>query len=210
MNSLNLYFEEDSPKAEILQGAMEEFIEFGKKGARMQSIANRAGVNKALLHYYFTNKETLHKEVLRRVFRKGMSNISHSLEDSQDPPEQICELIRAYFHFISTSPELPRLMIHEISSNPEEVAELLNKMFSESFDYPGAILGIIRKGIERKQFREVDPRQFLVTVLSSIIFYFVAKPMFIRVLRIEDEQSFQRERVDHLIHVLMHGIERSP
>jgi len=204
------YFEEESPRAEILQGAMEEFIEFGKKGARMQSIADRAGVNKALLHYYFSTKENLHKEVLRRVLEKGFSQISQSLEIPMEPADQIRSLIHSYFEFFRKFPELPKLMIHEITSSPQEVAEFFGKLFSENPNYPMAFAEVIREGIARKQFRPVDPRQFLITTVSAIIFFFVAKPLFIDILEIEDGDQFLDERLDHLQEILMDGLERSP
>jgi TetR/AcrR family transcriptional regulator len=203
------YFDEEPPKAEILQAAMDEFIEFGKKGARMQSIADRANVNKALLHYYFSSKDNLHKEVLRRVFERGMSNISASLELQLEPKDQIRSLIRAYFNVIKTFPELPKLMIHEMASNPEPTADFFGKMFTETTHYPRAILDVINEGIEKKQFKPIDPKQFLITVISTIIFFFVAKPMFLRILDISDEQKFINERPDQLVEILMTGIERS-
>lgn len=205
----SIQFEEDSPKAEILQAALEEFVEFGSKGARMQSIADRAGVNKALLHYYFANKKNLHQEVLRRIFRKALTQISRSLDVPSDPERQICMLVRQYFRFIREFPELPRLMIHEISSNPDQVADLFSKLFTETHHFPGAIIDILRNGMEKGQFRKTDPQQTLISILSTVIFYFIAKPLLRNVLDIKDEETFLDERVNHVENFVMHALKRS-
>jgi len=208
MNPKSQYFNEESPKAEILQAAMEEFTQFGKKGARMQAIADRAGVNKALLHYYFSSKENLHKEVLRRIFQSAFSRISESLTSSDDPDKQLRELISAYFGFIRAVPELPRLMLHEITINPEAIEKFFAPLLTAERNYPEAILKMIRRGIEKKQFRKVDPQQFMITLLSTIIFYFIAKPVLTNVLSIEDEEEFLDQRKQHIQDVLLTYLER--
>ena len=208
MNPTSHYFNEESPKAEILQAAMEEFMQFGKKGARMQAIADRAGVNKALLHYYFSSKENLHKEVLQRIFQSAFSRISESLTSSDDPVEQMRELISAYFDFIRTFPELPRLMLHEITTNPEAIEKFFAPLLTSERNYPEAILDMIRSGIESGHFRKVDPHQFMITVLSTIIFYFIAKPVLTTVLSIQDEEKFLDRRKQHIQDVLLTYLER--
>jgi len=201
-------FQEDSPKAEILQAALEEFVEFGKKGARMQSIADRADVNKALLHYYFTSKDNLHQEVLRRIFQKAMENISGPLETSAAPDRQIRLLIRRYFTFIRNFPELPRLMVHEISSQPREVAHFFAQLFTEDRHFPRAIMDILRDGMDQGQFRQDDPRQTLITILSTILFFFIAKPLLTNVLEIENEDTFFNQRLAHVENFVMYALER--
>lgn len=208
MNTRSQYFNEESPKAEILQAAMEEFLQFGKKGARMQAIADRAGVNKALLHYYFSSKENLHKEVLHRIFQSAFSRIGESLTKSHEPREQMRELISAYFDFIRTFPELPRLMVHEITTNPESIGKFFAPLLTGERNYPQAILDMIRRGIENKQFRKVDPQQFMITLISTIIFYFIAKPVLTTVLSLGDEEEFLNKRKQHIQDVLLTYLER--
>jgi len=208
MNSRKKYFKEESPKAEILYAALEEFVQFGKKGARMQSIADRAGVNKALLHYYFSSKENLHREVLRRMFENAFTGISASIQEATEPRDQVRELIERYYDFISTFPELPRLMLHEINTNPEEIASFFSTVFIGVNHYPQTILGVIRNGIEKQQFRDVDPKQFLITTLSSILFFFGGKPLLTAVLEIDDEAEFIRQRKQHVLDVLLTYLER--
>lgn len=208
MNAREDYFKEESPKSEILYAALEEFVQFGKKGARMQSIADKAGVNKALLHYYFSSKDNLHKEVLKRMIENAFSRISTSMEESSDPRDQIRQIIGKYYDFICTFPELPRLMLYEINTNPEEIASFFSQVFIGEQHVPQSILGVIRAGIENGQFREVDPRQFLITALSTILFFFGGKPLLTRVLEIEDEAEFIRQRKQHVLDVLLTYLER--
>lgn len=208
MNKQEPYFDEESPKAEILQAALDEFVQFGKKGSRMQSIADRAGVNKAMLHYYFSSKENLHREVLRRMFENAFSRISASLEEATEPRDQIRKIIERYYDFICTFPELPRLMLLEINTNPEEISSYFPQLFIGENNYPRRILDIIREGIAKNQFRPVDPKQFLITVLSTILFFFGGKPLLTQVLHIEDEAEFIRQRKQHILDVLLTYLER--
>jgi len=204
-----VWFDEESPKAEILQAALQEFAEFGKKGARMQSIADRAGVNKALLHYYFSSKENLHQEVLRRVFSRGMSQISSSFDDTISPGDQIRLLVRNYFTFIRSFPALPRLLITEMATNQEDVTSLLARTFEQGdLPIPGKLLEVIRQGITSGDFRPVDPRQFLITVIGSVVFYFIGRPLFQPVLHITEEEAFIEQRAAHLEELLLAGLER--
>ncbi|MCF7804679.1 MAG: TetR/AcrR family transcriptional regulator [Candidatus Marinimicrobia bacterium] len=210
MNTRKEYFDEGSPQSEILYAALEEFVQFGKKGARMQSIADRAGVNKALLHYYFSNKENLHQEVLRRIFQYAFSRVSASLEEASEPRDQMRELISRYYDFIAEFPELPRLMIHEIHTNPDEIVAMFSQIFTsrEDRNYPQAIFEVITQGIQKGQFRQVDPRQFMITILSTILFFFVAKPLLTKVIGIENEEKFIIQRKAHIQDVLLTYLER--
>lgn len=208
MSDPTIYFKEDSPKAEILQAALDEFVQYGKKGARMQAIADKAGVNKAMLHYYFSSKENLHQEVIQRVINHAFSEISATIEANKEPKEQVRALIGTYYDFIAAFPELPHLILHEINSNPVEIASLFSHIIIGDNQAPQTILHVIRQGTEQKQFREVDPRQFLITILSSVIFFFVGKPLLTRVLGIEDEEAFIRQRKQHVLDVLLTSLER--
>lgn len=205
----SVLFEEESPKAEILQAALQEFAEFGKQGARMQSIADRAGVNKALLHYYFSSKDNLHQEVLRRVFALGITRISSSFDDSLAPGDQIRLLVRNYFSFLRLYPALPRLMITEMSSHQEDVTQLLLSTFQQgNLPIPSKLIEVIQRGIASGDFRRVDPRQFLITVIGSAVFYFIAQPILQPILHITDEETFIARRATHLEELLLAGLER--
>jgi len=201
------YFQEESPKQEILQGALEEFLEHGKQGARMQSIADRAGVNKALLHYYFSSKDNLHQEVIQRVLSKVFVTITGNLDPSLSPTEQIRVLLGAYFQFIRTNPELPRLILMEMASGSSTlIPAMMQVLRGGEWDVPDQLIKIINRGIEQGEFRQIDPKQFIISFIGMILFYFIARPVFIPILGIEDEDRYLSERLDHLEQLILHGL----
>lgn len=203
-------FQEESPKAEILEAALQEFSLHGKQGARMQTIADVAGVNKALLHYYFTSKENLYHEVLQRILTLGLFNVGDSFDDSFPPKQQIENLISNYFQFFCDHPEMPRLMMWEVTTNPEIMTQMFSTVIEQTnAPLPKMLDHVISQGVEDGSFCPVDSDQFIVTLLGSIAFYFIGKPVINQVLSIKNEKRFLEFRENHLKKILLAGLERS-
>src|ERR1700690_4530880 len=97
-------------RAAILQAAAREFAEFGIAGARTDAIAREARVNKALLYYYFKDKETLYGAVLDNVFLGLRTAVFRVLDADQPPREKMMAYAGAYFDFIASNQLYPRLM----------------------------------------------------------------------------------------------------
>ena len=108
----------DSPEQKILAAARSEFIEFGLRGARTQAIADRCGVNKALLHYYFRSKDRLYEAVLQDIARTMRSAMELQLEEVGDD-EEIRSLLRrviaTYIGTLQRNPDIARFMFREIA-----------------------------------------------------------------------------------------------
>lgn len=203
-------FHEESPKAEILEAALREFSLHGKQGARMQTIADDAGVNKALLHYYFSSKENLYHEVLQRTLDRALFNVGSSFDEQLSPKQQIENLISSYFRFFCETPELPRLMMWEVTANPEIMTQMFSATIQKSeYPLPEMLEQVLTQGVKQKMFREVDPKQFIVSLLGTIAFYFIAKPVIIHVLSIDNEVKFLHQRETHIKKILLSGLERS-
>ncbi|MBS1272603.1 MAG: HTH-type transcriptional regulator RutR [Candidatus Marinimicrobia bacterium] len=204
---MEIAFDESSPQKEILRAALKEFVEYGQKGARMQSIADRANVNKALLHYYFSNKQNLHREVLHRVFRMAINSIYQSIDEADSPENQIRGIIRAYFSLFRQNPAIPRLMLLELNANSSDFIEAFTQVFqADTVPFPQKMIQIIEDGIERGIFRPVNPRQALLSTLGTVAFYFIARPFARQVLSIENEDQFIEERLEHIQDLIFHGL----
>src|SRR5579864_4226151 len=101
-------------KAAILAAAMQEFAEEGIEGARTDAIARRAGVNKALIHYYYKDKQSLYGATLDLVFA-GLAKRMHEVLDRALPPrEAVLAFAGAHFDYLASSPMFPRLVQHEM------------------------------------------------------------------------------------------------
>src|SRR5205807_2210344 len=104
----------EQTRAAILNAALGEFAESGLAGARTDAIARAAGVNKALLYYYFGDKEKLYGAVLDHVFAELSRTLVAALERDLTPREKIMAYAAAHFDFMARSPMLPQLVHREM------------------------------------------------------------------------------------------------
>ena len=164
-------------RAAILKAAVREFAREGVAAARMEAIAHSAGVNKALLYYYFKDKEALYRAVLDEVFSGVRSAIHGALSQPLPPRERICAYLRAHFDYIASHPLYPRIVHAEFltaSKDPSRLRRVAKEYFRPLF---AEIAQVLKEGMERGEFRCVDPIQFIPSVISIIVFYFTTAPI---------------------------------
>jgi TetR/AcrR family transcriptional regulator len=174
----------EESRAAILKAAANEFSEHGIAGARTDSIARAAGVNKALLYYYFKDKETLYGSVLDNAF-SGMKQKVFQVLDSDLPPRQkIMAYAGAYFDFIASNQIYPKLMQREMmrarEGHSEHIERLVKTYFQPIYKRVGELL---QKGIAEGEFRKVDPAHFVPSMVAMIVFYFSSAPVMQRIVR---------------------------
>ena len=116
----------------ILETAGNVFLTRGFDGTRMQEIADEAGINKALVHYYFRNKEKLFGAVLNATFREVGARVFEFVNAPVSLEVKIGKIVEAYIEIIKTKPRLPLFVINEVNVNPERILKYLN--FHEFFD----------------------------------------------------------------------------
>lgn len=170
--------EPEKTRAAILKAALEEFAHEGVTGARTDEIARRAGVNKALLYYYFKDKETLYGAVLDDAF-SGLKSAVFAVLDSQLPPrEKIMAYAGAYFDFIASNQLYPRLMQREMMRAREGHSLHIDKVI-KSYIQPIflRVSEVMREGIAKGEFRNVNPVHFVPSMVAMIVFYFSSAPM---------------------------------
>lgn len=171
----------------ILQTARKVFIQKGLAGARMQDIADQAGFNKALLHYYFTSKDKL----FSLVFEQEFSNLFSSLATivSSDLPlfEKIENIVSLDIERLSQFPGLPMFVLNEMSRNPEVILKKLKKVPVEK------VLGVFQKQInaeiKKGTIKKISAEQLFINIQSMCIFPFIARPM-IKGLMQMDEKTY--------------------
>src|ERR1700691_198864 len=100
----------EESRASILQAAVGEFAEHGVGGARTDAIARAAHVNKALLYYYFKDKDALYEAVLDHVFSGLRARVMPVLESDLAPRQKMLEYLGAYFDYIAANPQFPRVV----------------------------------------------------------------------------------------------------
>jgi len=174
----------EESRAAILRAAAQEFAELGIAGARTDAIARAARVNKALIYYYFKDKETLYGAVLDHAFSGMKTTIFRVLDSDLPPREKILAYVGAYFDFIASNQIYPKLMQREMMRAREghwlHIDRLIKTYFQPIYQRLGELL---QKGIEQGEFRKVDPAHFIPSMISMIVFYFSSAPVMRRIVR---------------------------
>jgi TetR/AcrR family transcriptional regulator len=171
-------------RAAILEAALSEFATEGLAGARTDHIARAAGVNKALLYYYFEDKETLYGAALDHVFGSLAAAINEVLEREMPPREKVLAAAAAHFDFVAHSPIYPRLVQREMMRAGRAGSPHIRRLV-DSFMRPmmGRWLSVLETGIRSGEFREVDPQNFILSMVAMNVFYFSSAPVVAEIMR---------------------------
>src|SRR5271165_209292 len=174
----------EESRAAILQAAAIEFAEHGIAGARTDAIARAAKVNKALLYYYFQDKETLYGAVLDHAFTGMRASVFRVLDSDLPPREKILAYVGAYFDFIASNQIYPKLMQREMMRAREGRSEHIDRLVKTYFQPIYKRVGeLLHKGIAEGEFRKVDPAHFVPSMVAMIVFYFSSAPVMQRIVR---------------------------
>lgn len=197
-------------KEKILKAAREVFVEKGYDGARMQEIANRARVNKALLHYYFTSKDNLYHEIITSTFSTLLSDLSMLFEKDLPLEQQIQQFVERHVDFISRNSDLLKLLFYELIRGDFPVHQSLAELIKHDFQLPKKVINLFQEAMEEGTIRQHDPVQTILSVLSMNIFYFLFAPVFKNIIpvTIQDDAKFIEERKQAIIDLVLYGIKK--
>jgi len=176
----------EESRAAILSAAINEFSEHGIAGARTDAIAGAARVNKALLYYYFKDKEAMYEAVLDQVFSGLRDTVVPMLEGDLPPRQKLLNYLGAYFDYIAANPCFPRVVQGEwIRTGTDRVGQM--KRVAKSYFKPiyQKLGEVLREGIAAGEFRPIDPRQFIPSMVAIIIFYFSAAPVIKTLMKVD-------------------------
>jgi TetR/AcrR family transcriptional regulator len=176
----------EESRAAILKAAVAEFAEHGIAGARTDAIARAAHVNKALLYYYFKDKDALYDAVLDNVFTGLLAKVMPVL-DSNDPPRpKLLNYVGAYFDYIAANPRIPRVVQGEWMRSGSRPTRHLEHIAKEYFQPIYKRLGeLLRDGIASGDFRPIDPTHVVPSMVAVIVFYFSSAPVMKTMLKMD-------------------------
>ena len=170
----------------ILAAAKKIFVIKGMSGARMQDIADEAGINKALLHYYFRSKEKLFEVIFMEAAQKLFPRINEIFNSDQPLFEKIESFCSEYITVVMENPYLPLFVLNEINQDPEY---FLGKVWAgKAKPDPTKFLQQIEREVRKGTIKRISPLHLLMNLISMTIFPFVAKPMLQRNLGLDELQ----------------------
>src|SRR5690625_1754426 len=165
-------------------------------GSRMQENADKAGINKAMLHYYYRSKEKLFQKVFSKAFELLAPQMNKILNDNSSIEEKVRNFCKDYNSFMIKQPYLPNFIIQELNRNPRFFQKLQKNAGFPSLDkFKKQVAQEIEQGI----LKPIDAEQLFINIISLNLFPFVGKPLFKGLIKMDDkdykELIKQRETV---------------
>lgn len=181
-------FKKDNTEEKILIAAQSVFIEKGMDGARMQEIANHAGINKALLHYYFRTKQKLFEAIFKKVFKSILPNIMEMVHSDLPIEKKLGIFIEKYIELLLKNPFVPTFILKEMNRDPGFLAATIKS----SGIQPVEILAMFEREMEAGNIRKMDPRDLMANILGLSIFPIAAGPLLNILFFDNNKQEYER------------------
>jgi AcrR family transcriptional regulator len=162
-----------STEDKILEAAKKVFVQNGLDGTTMQQIADEAGINKSLLHYYYRSKQKLFTTVLAYAFKFVVPQLQGILNSPDDIYVKIEKLVAEYIDLLMKNKFIPAFIIHEINRNPEIIVQIMQSAGIN----PKIFIDQFKMEINRGNIREMDPRHLIINIISLCIFPIIAQPL---------------------------------
>lgn len=183
-----------STEGKIREAARIVFYKKGFSATRTRDIAEEAGINLALLNYYFRSKAKLFEIIMLETLSGFIQSMTLILNDEKTTLDKKVELIaNRYIDFIIAEPEVPTFLVTEIKSNPRE---LLKKLPIEQTVNHSVFFKQHREAVKKGKIEAHHPLQFLMNLMGLVIFPFIAKPLIMGIgnLKTEEFEAFMIER----------------
>jgi len=171
---------DSSTEEKIMEAAKTVFMKYGLYGARMQDIADTAGINKALLHYYFRNKEKLFDKVFEGALEKYFQQMEIFSDTNMAIQERIFRYIDNIIDFLSEYPQMSMFIIKEIGVNQELFRE---KVIALKKNKGSKLVAILQEALEQKTIPDIDPVLFVINLHSLCSYPFIAAPLFRQIIK---------------------------
>ncbi len=190
----------------ILQAAERIFAEAGYGGARTDAIAAQAGVNKALLYYYFKSKDDLYRAILEDHLKEFHRVVMGVLSAEGSPRSTLLKYVSTHFDFISARPYYPRLVQRLIMTGGKPLESLAREYVVPLHQ---KLVSVIDRGVRDGEFRRVDSQHTVLSVAALIVFYFSSAPIWSAVTHIDPYKKVHlARRKDEVMKFIRHALFR--
>lgn len=177
------------------------------EGARMQEIADEAGINKALLHYYFRSKDKLFEAIFTEAFQRLVPNILELLNSELPLFKKIEMFAEKYIDAFIENPFVPGFIMHELSRDPDKIVNVIRNVGIN----PAVFIRQIDQEIENGNINPVNPYHLIVNMLAMCIFPFVATPILMNILFDRNAQTYMEfilQRKKEVPHFIINAIKK--
>lgn len=204
----------ESTEQKILHAAREEFIKTGLKGARMQEIADRAGVNKASLHYYFRSKEKLYEASIREVLETLWGTVEKELSQLKSTPDlqtHIRLFVTSYISTMSANPLFFKIMIREVADGGTIFPHLVEKTAARFGSMPKGMFFAIGEQIKKGTVKNINPIDIFLNMMGMCLVTFIIQPIAESLsgkveFKMEFDEAYYKRRIESIVEMVSHGI----
>ena len=175
-----------STEERIKAAARKVFHQKGFAGTRTRDIAEEAGINHAMLNYYFRSKEKLFEMVMMETMAQFFKGVNLMLNDeSTSLDEKIDLIVSNYVDLLLKEPELPTFILNEVRPNPQAFVE--QNPIKEALTH-SVLTRQYAEAVARGEITEPNLMQAILNVIGLVIFPFIAKPILTSIVNIPEEQ----------------------
>lgn len=195
----------EATRGRLLAIATRAFAERGFDGARVDEIAEKAGINKRMIYAYFGDKDGLYREVLAGYFAKVIELSRAGEAASESPREQAAFIVRRYFEFLAEHPRLVRLLAWESLSQDARARKVLVESAAAGLE---ALRAVVRRGVAAGEFRaDLDERKTVSSVNLLVLGFFQQQPILEEVWGQDLSQPRARQAaLAHILDLVFHGV----
>jgi len=179
----------------IIASAEKLFYLKGKAGCSMQDIADDAGINRTLLNYYFRSKDQLFEAVFRKALGTFVPSLASMLRSEVTFQEYVPAMVETIIDTLIENPQIPIFVLQELSSNPERMPQIIREMGMD----PAMAVKKMSAVDKLPEGQGMDPRQFIINIISLCIFPFAARPVITDILFEGDNEAYlkaMKERIE--------------
>lgn len=204
--------EETNTGQAILKAAEELFLEQGFEQTTTKQIAQRAGCNQALLHYYYRTKDNLFVQIFEEKVKFIATHFLDINSTAQTLEERISQMVEVHFELFRKNPRLVPFLLKEVLSDPVRVAPILDKIKQYMVKIFAKIDEALHEEIEKGAARPVSTLNVILTLVSLDMAPFIIAPVLQRVLDLTDEQLDEQldKRKPEVVEILLRQIRKSP
>ncbi len=179
---------EENAELEILNAAKDVFQEKGMAGSRMQEIADKARINKSMLHYYYRSKQLLFEAVFKSAFKLLAPQLNKILNDDSELFDKIRNFTNNYISFVIVHPYLPNFVIQELNKNPNFLEKLrTEKDFPNIEKFKIQVENAITLGI----IKPIGSEQLFINIISLNVFPFIAKSLLQGLINVDEKEYYK-------------------
>lgn len=193
-------------RLKILDAATDEFAAGGMAGARVDRIAQKAGVNKAMIYYHFSSKENLYRTMISGQIEKIAAVMGAMVDPDSNLDSSLLELSETYHKILGSDRRLASILRHEFAAGGEVLLEALRHSIYRR-DLPRRLKKRFDEGRKSGKLRDVDAPHAMISFIGMNLFYLLMAPIANPMWEIKDAKKFRQKRPAQIVDLFLYGLK---